>query len=265
MRWLLAAVTFTAATSGAVAASAQGVCIDEAAKHAFACAGAGPKEFDGARNRTGVDLHAVQPPARASAATKPPPPAPQEPRDDRKIRLEARQRVLLTVEVQRVESLFAGTRKNAPDRLQIARRLADGYVELESAAFRDKTEAEMRRDALKAKSLTAAGAEQTQANEADRVMKAARRRAIELYTLIAADYPTHALRDEVLYYLAYEYEQAGDNKNARTVYYELQASAFLAALSFAQYSSTKRGTSAPMSFSQLVLPKCVLRTLALSR
>ena len=30
----------------------------------------------------------------------------------------------------------------------IARRLADDYVELESAAFRDKTEAEIRRDAL---------------------------------------------------------------------------------------------------------------------
>ncbi|MDB4933241.1 MAG: hypothetical protein JWP87_213 [Labilithrix sp.] len=198
-------------------------CIDEKAKQSFACAGAGPKELDASQRRTGVDLHAVQPPARASAHAKPPAPSASEsgPRDDRKIRLEARQRALLAVEVQRIESLFAGTRKNAADRHQIARRLADGYVELESAAFRDKTEAEIRRDALKPKNAAAAGGEQTQANEADRVMKGARKRAIELYTLVAADYPTHPLLDEVLYYLAYEYEQAGDLKNARAVYYEL--------------------------------------------
>ena len=89
MRWLLAAVTFTAVSFGTAAASAQGVCIDEKAKQSFTCAGAGPKEFDGARNRTGVDLHAVQIPARTAAPTKPPAPATQEPRDERKIRLDA--------------------------------------------------------------------------------------------------------------------------------------------------------------------------------
>ena len=54
----------------------------------------------------------------------------------------ARQRALLVTEIQGLESLFATTPKNAPDRPQLARRLAEGYVELESAAFRDKTEAE---------------------------------------------------------------------------------------------------------------------------
>ena len=53
-------------------------------------------------------------------------------------------------------------------------------------------------------------------------MKIARKRAIESYTLIVNGYPTHAQVDEVLYYLAYEYEQAGDLKNARTVYYDLK-------------------------------------------
>jgi tetratricopeptide (TPR) repeat protein len=232
MKWLLAATVFTAASASAASSLAQGAqstastqsaCIDEKAKQAFVCAGSGPRELDAAQRRTGIDLHAVPPPAaRAAAPSKPPPPPMSEgPRDDRTIRREARRRGLLAVEVQRIESLFAGTKRNAPDRHQIARRLADGYVELESAAFRDKTEAEVRRDGLRARDPRAAGVEQTQANEADRVMKAARRRAIELYTLLASDYPTHPLLDEVLYYLAYEYEQAGDLKNARTVYYDL--------------------------------------------
>jgi tetratricopeptide (TPR) repeat protein len=226
MRWLLAASVVAGATLATVTASAQAstaACIEDKTKQSFTCSGVGPRELDASQRRTGVDLHAVQPPARASAPARPPAPTAVEggPRDDRKIRLEARQRGLLAVEVQRIETLLAGTRKNASDRHQIARRLADGYVELESAAFRDKTEAEIRRDALKPKNAAAAGAEQTHANEADRVMKGARKRAIELYALIAADYPTHPLLDEVLYYLAYEYEQAGDAKNARAVYYEL--------------------------------------------
>ena len=229
MKWLLAAAVVTAASIGAAPAFGQsvtgatGACIDDKAKQSFVCAGPGPKELDAAQRRTGVELHAVQPPAaRAAAPSKPPPPTATEgPRDDRTIRREARKRGLLAVEVQRIESLFAGTKKNAPDRHQIARRLADGYVELESAAFRDKTEAEIRRDAARTKNPQAAGVEQTQANEAERVMKGARKRAIELYTLLATDYPTHPLLDEILYYLAYEYEQAGDLKNARTVYYEL--------------------------------------------
>jgi TolA-binding protein len=208
------------ARSGSATTSA---CIDEKARQSFTCAGPGPRELDAAQRRTGVELHAVQSPARAVAPSRPPAPSTNDggPRDDRSIRREARKRALLAVEVQRIESLFAGTRKNGSDRHPIARRLADGYVELESAAFRDKTEAEVRRDGLRTKNPQAAGVEQTQANEADRVMKGARKRAIEVYTLLATDYPTHPLLDEILYYLAYEYEQAGDLKNARAVYYEL--------------------------------------------
>ena len=221
MRWLLAAAAFTTASLLTAAnVLAQGVCLEEKARQAFTCGGGGPKEID-ARARTGVDFHPVQPPVRAAAATKPPTPVNEGPRDPRTIRMNARKLGLLTVEIQRVESLFGGTKKNAPDRLQIARRLADGYVELESAAFREKTEAEIRRDAAKAKQEPAAGTEQTRVNEMDRVMKVARRRAIETYTAIVNDYPTHAAIDEVLYYLAYEYEQANDLKNARTVYYDL--------------------------------------------
>ena len=219
MRWLLPLLAFATVTSGAITAAAQDVCIDDKAKQSLACPGGGPKDFDGAHGRIGVELHTVAPPGRTT-----PPKATPTPWEDPAIaarRLLVRQRGLLAVEVQRIENLFSTSRKNAPDRLQIGRRLADGYVELESAAFRDKTEAEQRRDLLKPKNAAAAGAEQTQVNEADRIVKAARKRAIEVYTLIANDYPTASQLDEILYYLAYEYEQAGDAKNARAVYYEL--------------------------------------------
>ena len=49
-------------------------------------------------------------------------------------------------EIQGLESLFETTQKNTPDRAELARRLAEAYVELETAAFRDKTEAEIKRD-----------------------------------------------------------------------------------------------------------------------
>ena len=62
-------------------------------------------------------------------------------RDERRNRLAARAAALLVTEIQGLESLFASTPKNAPDRPQLMRRLAEDYVELESAAFRDKTEA----------------------------------------------------------------------------------------------------------------------------
>ncbi|MCK6587122.1 MAG: hypothetical protein L6Q76_06005, partial [Polyangiaceae bacterium] len=61
-------------------------------------------------------------------------------RDERRNRLAARSRQLLVTEIQGLESLYSSTPKNAPDRPKLMRRLAEGYVELESAAFRDKTE-----------------------------------------------------------------------------------------------------------------------------
>ena len=219
MRWLSTTLACALLITSATAASAQGVCITDKARQALACPGGAARDFDAAQGRAGVKLHTVAPPAKAAPAQAAP--AKWDGSDDRKIRLEARQRVLLTVEVQRIESLFSTSKRNAPDRMQLARRLADGYVELESAAFRDKTEAEMRRDALVRQKSAAAGEQQTQVNELDRITKAARKRAIEMYTLVAADYPTASQLDEVLYYLAYEYEQAGDAKNARAAYYAL--------------------------------------------
>ena len=209
-------------------ANAAEVCIDEKAKASLnACGGAGPKEFDvGKHGKTPqMNFHSAPPPAdlkKRDQQTKPSNPSLQDaPRDERKSRLQARQRALLVIEIQGIERLFETTKKNAPDRPQLARRLAEAYVELEAAAFRDKTEAEIKRDGFKKTNPAQAGQQQTQANQADTVMKAARKKAIENYTLVVNDYPTYGQLDEVLYYLAYEYEQASDAANARRVYYDL--------------------------------------------
>ncbi len=205
----------------AKAASAENVCIDDKAKQALACSGATAKEIDASALRAGPGFRGVAPPAKPTSTTKPPAPTDEAPRDVRAIRLAPRAKNLLVTQIQQLAQLFSTTKKNAPDRPQIARRLADTYVELESLAFREMVQAQMKRDALKKTDPKAAGLEQTKANEAEKVMKAARKQAIETYTIFVTDYPTHASIDEVLYYLAYEYEQAGDMKNARATYYDL--------------------------------------------
>lgn len=213
--------------AGSVARAAD-QCIDEKAKASInACAGNGPKEFDvGKHGKTPqVNFHSAPPPAdlkKRNQQVKPNAPTLQDaPRDERKSRLQARQRALLVTEISGLERLFETTRKNAPDRPQLGRRLAEAYVEMEAAAFRDKTEAEIKRDGFKKTNPKAAGQQQTQANQAAQVMKLARKKAIQNYSLIVRDYPTYGALDEVLYYLAYEYEQASDLKNARSVYYDL--------------------------------------------
>src|SRR5690606_23394026 len=98
--------------------------------------------------------------------------------------------------------------------------LAEGYVELESAALRDKIAAEIKAQDAKAKKQDASKF-RNEAAQAGKIVSAARDKAIAYYTLMKNDYPNYSKLDEVLYYLAYEYEQKGDYKNARTVYYEL--------------------------------------------
>src|SRR5580698_9806465 len=113
------------------------------------------------------------------------------------------------------------------------RRLAEGYVELESAAFRDKTESGMKADEAKAKGGSP-DAFRAEGEKAGAVLVAARKQAINYYTNLKNQYPkwcqgnnasdptkSTGCVDEVLYYLAYEYEQANDLDNARKVYLEL--------------------------------------------
>lgn len=226
MKRLLNLLIVGAAVTVSAKAVAADVCIDDKAKQSLnACAGGvAPKEFKGSKTPA-TNFHSAPQSAdlkKRDQQTKPNKPMIDEaPRDERKSRLQARQRALLVTEIQGLERLFETTAKNKPDRPQLARRLAEAYVELESAAFRDKTQAEIKRDDLKKKDPNAAGQQQAQANKVDGVMKAARKKAIDYYHVIVTEYPNYGQIDEVLYYLAYEYEQANDLKNARSVYYDL--------------------------------------------
>src|SRR5688572_22720376 len=72
-------------------------------------------------------------------------------RDARKTRLQARSRALLITEIQGLERLYKQTPQKSKDRPQLVRRLAEGYVELESAANRDMIESQIKAQDAKQK------------------------------------------------------------------------------------------------------------------
>lgn len=143
-------------------------------------------------------------------------------RDARKSRLQARARALLITEISGLESLYGKTRKKSTDRPQLVRRLAEAYVELESAANRDKTQAEINADDAKNKrDKTKYDKARGEAAKAKKIVDSARQNAIKYYSVMKNDYPDYSKLDEILYYLAYEYEQAAKLDDARKVYLEL--------------------------------------------
>ena len=156
-------------------------------------------------------------------------------RDERQALRKKKSIQLLITEIQGLETLFGDTKKSAPDRPKLARRLAEGYVELEAAAIRDVTEQEVNAEAARKKKDTDGAKAATEAAaKAKQTVLTARKFAIKYYTLLKDTYPKWCLSpnaqdpskstgcgDEVLYYLAYEYEQAKDFENARKIYFEL--------------------------------------------
>lgn len=155
-------------------------------------------------------------------------------RDQRQSALKQRVLALLVTEIQQLESLYKSTDLRSKDRPMLLRRMAEDYVELENAAFREKTEAEIKRDNFKQSNPREAGKQQAIANARKTTMERARKAAIYDYTELVTDYagapsqhfpsnppPAYPLLDEVYYYLAYEYEQSGDTANARRVYLDL--------------------------------------------
>ena len=155
-------------------------------------------------------------------------------RDLRQSALKQRVLALLVTEIQQLESLLKATETTSTDRPKLLRRLAEDYVELENAAFREKTEAEVKRDSLKQSNPRGAQAQQSIATSRKTTMERSRKAAIRDYSMLVDDYsgqpsntfpqnppPAYPVLDEVYYYLAYEYEQSGDTANARRVYLDL--------------------------------------------
>ena len=224
---LFAAGSATAASESASADISKECVGTDAPKTLSTCPG-GPEKFDVERGKHAAAFKSAPPPAevkkRQDDAKPVNPDAMKElaERDTRKTRLQARARQLLTTEIMGLERLYAQTKKNSADRPQLIRRLAEGYVELESAAQRDKIASDIKaQDAKKNKKGAEATKFRSEAAQAEKIATAARGKAIAYYTKMKDEYPTYSKLDEVLYYLAYEHEQAQDYKNARSVYFEL--------------------------------------------
>src|SRR5580658_5472983 len=109
-------------------------------------------------------------------------------RDQRQLAMKQRALALLVTEIQGLEGLYKDTGARSKDRPMLLRRLAEDYVELENAAFREKTEAEVKRDELKKTNASAAGKQQSIATSRKNVMERARKAAINYYSTLVTDY-----------------------------------------------------------------------------
>ena len=196
-------------------------CISADAYKTLATCPGGPKQFDIKKKRSAAFKSAPPPVEKKERKDESKPQNPDVEqsagfRDARKERLKARARALLITEIGGLERLFANTRKKSPDRPQLVRRLAEGYVELESAANRDKIQAEINADdAKKGKDRSKYDKARGEAGKAKKILDSARQNAIKYYVVMKKDYPNYSKIDEVLYYLAYEYEQAQDLQKDR--------------------------------------------------
>ncbi len=154
-------------------------------------------------------------------------------RDPRAIALKQRGLALLITELQQLEALLKSTGLSSHDRPMLLRRLAEDYVELENAASRAMTVAGMTGAQYRTTNPRLAGQWKATENARRTTTDRARKAAIAAYTMLVTDYagqpspsfptapPAYALLDEAYYYLAYEYEQAGDTASARRVYLDL--------------------------------------------
>lgn len=227
---LLVVLGIGALPSGAAAAGLERLsnqCLDESAYTVVETCPGGPDKFEVGQRRAAAFKSA--PPPREVKEKKDSLEQKQASeemsagqRDLRTTRLQARARALLITEISGLERLYQRTSRRSPDRAQLIRRLAEGYVELEAAATRDAIQAEIdAEDAKKAKQKAKYDKSRSEAAAARQIVDKARDNAIKYYTRMKKDYPTYSKIDEILYYLAYEYEQKRDLTNARQVYLEL--------------------------------------------
>jgi tetratricopeptide (TPR) repeat protein len=123
------------------------------------------------------------------------------------------------VEIQGLESLFAGMAKDAPDRPLLIRRMASGYAELARVAAADHDALEGRPEA------------QLEAEKANKIRFAAHNAAAKYYTVLAQTYPgwcatpdaadpqrSTGCSDEAWYYAGYEHEARRQLDQARQAY-----------------------------------------------
>ncbi len=213
-------------------AAAPQACFDEPARAAISCVGTAKT----IGKRRGLSFSAPKAAAGHKPAKLQPPSDPVDitntiPRHVRN--WQKRSRKLLMREIANVTRLYKATPNNSKDKPQLMRRLAEAFVELESMAFRGKITAQDKARTLRKSDPTGAGKARKKAKAEARVVKRARDKAIDYYLKLSKRYPKYCrfpfskggppsgCGDEVLYYLAYEYEQAGKSHQARNAYLKL--------------------------------------------
>lgn len=123
-------------------------------------------------------------------------------RDSRRSAISPRPRGQVAAELEGLERLRRTQSEDSPQWTQLLRRLAEGYVELESAAAHD------------------VGGMDDPAIVAE-VIRAGQFGAIRHYDSLLAGSPTYRGRDEVMYYLGYQYEKIEDYDHALLLYQRL--------------------------------------------
>jgi len=178
-----------------------------------ACPNVGPKEFNvGAHgNSPHVNFHGAPQQIdtkKHGDKTKPGGPTEQmsaAQRDQRAQSLKPRVRALLITEIQGLESLWLrrpAIRPTASRSPGASRKPTSSSSPRHSATRQRPRSARTRIDA----------------DKAQKVLLLARQNSIKYYGFIKEQYASYPKLDEVLYYLAYEYEQAQDIPNALKVY-----------------------------------------------
>ncbi len=217
-------------------AAAETPCITAQAKAAFTCEG---KKLRPSAKRVRVP-YAASTPAPGTKRYKPLAPA-NPPRNTissgRSGRSSNKQGYhFLLREIALVSQLNRDTPRNSREKPQLVRRLADNYAELESDLYLNQLETEalsrQHRRAAPARSRRLAKKGKRIARQVAR----ARRGAIRNYRRLAKRHKHHCLfpnrqraadrgcADQVLYYLAYEYELAKKYDKARDVYLQIVTS-----------------------------------------
>jgi tetratricopeptide (TPR) repeat protein len=213
------------------AARADDACISKEAERSLSSCPAG--KTIRASGQRAVPFKAAPPARRRDQGVRPPPPPDKTTASQRRRYLaSARSKELLVREVQGLVSLLAATRAASPDRPGILRRIAEGFVELESAELRTETEQLVAAEqARKAKDARAERAARDRAAAAKKTVVAARQEAIKHYQALKDQHPSWCQHstgnaaggciDEVMHHLAFELEQDGKVDAARKVYLEL--------------------------------------------
>ncbi len=207
-------------------------CISKAAEEALACDGASKAP---ARRKPHVFTPPMaEAPKKPSKLGVPAPPADVTSATPRAAhRYRDIERKLLMQEIANVTRLLASTSDDAPDHPRVLRRLAEAYVELESSLQREQIEKEMFADEIRKINRARSKKYRDNAKELATRVAGARQRAIRYYQALDQKHPDYCRRpnaknpddrgcgDEVLYYLAYELEQARRLDEARDVYLKL--------------------------------------------